>query len=276
MDSDWFNNVNPYWSKMVYILKKFDQKEVYDSYDGVTNQINTNTFTLNNENGILQQPNTYIPSSFTPNYTTFTNDVIEKVRQDYIEGKVDSVIINEQYIPLRLTLTNPFNKDNNEVGTESDNIILNNTTHFYVVFRVLNQNGEPVGYSKNIIVSEDFKENTITEKDWNIIHVGDIQNKGGRVWSIDINAKLTLFIDRSEVGDDFTIDVSTYFNNLIVYYFYLNEVDTYSNNRIVPQTISVELLDGAKFNISTNNTYKRSGANFNLNDIWNNEFNIFN
>jgi hypothetical protein len=35
-------------------------------------------------------------------------------------------------------------------------------------------------------------------------------------------------------------------------------------------------LDGAKFNISTNNTYKRSGANFNLNDLWNNEFNIFN
>ena len=275
MDSDWFNNVNPYWSKMVYILKKFDQKEVYDSYDGVTNQINTSTFTLNNENGILQQPNTYIPSSFTPNFTTFTNEIIEKVRQDYIDGKVDSVIINEQYIPLRLTLTNPFNKDNNEVGTESDNIILNNTTHFYVVFRVLNQHGEPVGYSKNVIVSEDFID-TITENDWNIIRVGDIPNKGGRVWSIDINAKLTLFIDRSEVGDDFTIEVSTHFNNLIVYYFFLNEEDTYLNNRIVPQTIDIELLDGANFNISTNNTYKRSGANFNLNDIWNNEFNIFN
>ena len=275
MDSDWFNNVNPYWSKMVYILKKFDQKEVYDSYDGVTNQINTSTFTLNNENGILQQPNTYIPSSFTPNFTTFTNEIIEKVRQDYIDGKVDSVIINEQYIPLRLTLTNPFNKDNNEVGTESDNIILNNTTHFYVVFRVLNQNGEPVGYSKNVIVSEDFID-TITENDWNIIRVGDIPNKGGRVWSIDINAKLTLFIDRSEVGDDFTIEVSTHFNNLIVYYFFLNEEDTYLNNRIVPQKIDIELLDGANFNISTNNTYKRSGANFNLNDLWNNEFNIFN
>lgn len=276
MDNDWFNNSNPYWSKMVYILKKFDQKEVFESYEGETNQINTNTFTLNNGNGILQQPNTYIPSTFTPNYTTFTNEVIEKVRQDFVEGKVDSVIINEQYVPLRLALTNPFNKDNVEVGDESDKIIFNNTTHFYVVFRVLNQNGEPVGYSKNIIVSEDFKEETITEKDWNIIRVGDIPNQGGRVWSIDINAKLTLFIDRSEVGDNFTIDISAYFNNLIVYYFYLNEVDTYLNNRIVPQTISVELLDGAKFNISTNNTYKRSGANFNLNDIWNNEFNIFN
>lgn len=275
MDSDWFNNSNPYWSKMVYILKKFDQKEVFDSYIGETNQINTSTFTLNNGDGILQQPDTYIPASFTPNYTTFTNEAIEKVRQDYIEGKVDSVIINEQYVPLRLTLTNPFNKYNVEVGTETDNIIFNNTTHFYVVFRVLNENGEPVGYSKNIIVSEDFNEETITDNTWNIIRVGDIPNQGGRVWSIDINVKLTLFIDRSTAGDNFTIDISAYFNNLIVYYFCLNEVDTYLNNIIAPQTISVKLLDGVEFNISTNNTYKRSGANFNLNDIWNNEFNIF-
>lgn len=275
MDSEWFNSNNPYWSKMAFVLKKFDQKEVYDSYEGKTEQLNTNTFELNNANGIQQQPNTYIPSSFTPKYMPFTNSVIDSVRQEFINGEVDSVIINEQYIPMRLTLTNPFNSNNEEAGTESDKIIFNDTTHFYVVFRVLDQNGEPVGYSKNIIVSEDFKEETITEKDWNIIRVGDIFNKGGRVWSIDINAKLSLFIDRSEVGNDFTIDVSTYFNNLIVYYFYLNEEDTYLNNRIVPQTIDIEVLEGGKFNISTNNTYKRSGADFNLNDLWNNEFNVF-
>ena len=43
----------------------------------------------------------------------------------------------------------------------------------------------------------------------------------------------------------------------------------------MPQTITVEMLGNTKFDLSTNNTYKRSGANFTLNDLWNKEFNLF-
>ena len=275
LDTTWFNNSNPYWNKMAYILEKLNTKEEYNSYEGVTEPLRTSYFLLNNSDGILQQPNTYIPKSFQPIYSTLSNQILDDVRQEFLEDKIDTIIINKQSYPFRLTVTNPYNSNNEPTGTTTDKIILNQSTHLYVVFRLLNENQEPVAYSRNVIINENYEGGSING-DWNIIKIPALTNKGDRTWSVDFNVNFEFLIDRQQVGSDFYIDVSSYFQDLTVYYFYLNEEDTYLTNRIVPQTMTVEMLGNTKFDLSTNNTYKRSGANFTLNDLWNKEFNLFN
>ena len=44
LDTTWFNNSNPYWNKMAYILEKFNTKEEYSSYEGVTEPLRTSYF----------------------------------------------------------------------------------------------------------------------------------------------------------------------------------------------------------------------------------------
>lgn len=274
LDTTWFNNSNPYWNKMAYILEKFNTKEEYSSYEGVTEPLRTSYFLLNNSGGILQQPNTYVPKSFEPIYSTFSNQIIDDVRQEFLEDKIDTIIINKQSYPFRLTVTNPYDYNNEQTGTTTDKIILNQGSRLYVVFRLLNENREPVALSRNVIINENYDGGSING-DWNIVKIPALTNKGGRTWSVDFNVNFEFLIDRQQVGSNFYIDVASYFENLTVYYFYLNKEDVYLKNRIVPQTITVEMLGNTKFDLSTNNTYKRSGANFTLNDLWNKEFNLF-
>ena len=60
----------------------------------------------------FQQPNTYVPKSFEPIYSTFSNQILDDVRQEYLEDKIDTVIINKQSYPFRLTVTNPYDYNN--------------------------------------------------------------------------------------------------------------------------------------------------------------------
>lgn len=272
----WFSNENPYWSKLVYMLERFDTKEEAESYEGITEYLPLSSFILNNSSGeILAAPNTYIPQVHNQIRVTYTDEVFENVRQHFIEDKIDSIVINKQKIQVKLTVTNPFNYKNTVVGVSTDKIIFGPSTQLFVVFRLLNSTGQPVGFSKNVIVGENYNGGSING-DWNIIKVGSLNNTVDRTWEITFDIDLTMLIDRNTVNDRFTVDVSSYFNSNIAYLFYLNEYDTYLNNRIAPQTINISITGGSKYSIYTNNTIKRSGYNFTLNDLWNNEFNLFN
>lgn len=271
----WFNDENPYWAKLVYMLERFDTKEELESYEGLTQHLPLASFLLNNGGGeILQAPNTYIPQVQNQIRVTYSDEVFDKVRQDFIDDKIDSIIINKQKIPVKLKLTNPYDYNNNAVGTSTDKIIFNPTTQLFIVFRILDVYGHPIAFSRNVVVGENYNGGSING-DWNIIKVGELSNTSDRTWEIDFNIEFTLLIDRNIVGDNFNVDISAYFNSNVAFLFYLNEYDTYQRNRIAPQTINVSISDGAKYNINTNNTTRRSGYKFTLNELWNNEFNPF-
>lgn len=275
LDGTWFSRTNPYWNRLIYMLEPFNTKEEYKSYEGTTEDLRISYFLLKNSDGIQQQPNTYVPISYNPIYSTFSNPVLDDLKEKFNNKEIDSIIINKQSYPFRLTLTNPFDYNNEETGTSTDSIIFNPTTRMYVMFRLLNENNEPVAYSRNIIVGENFNGGSINGDEWNVIKVPALTNRGNRTWCVDFPVNFEFLIDREQVGESFNIEVTSYFNDLIVYYFYLNEYDTYLRNRIVPQTMSVDMLGGTIYDVSTNDSIKRTGANFTLNDLWNNDFNVF-
>ena len=265
LDEVWFNNTNPYWSNLTYMLKQLDYKGELIT-DSKNTELATTIFTLNLIDGEIQQaPNTYTPSAnstnFKPVYTGQTN--FEQSNTFYIDNTV----------PLKIILTTP--RDNNAEVVETttdDKVIFNSGTHLYVIYNLKDKDGNIVNTYRNVIISEDYGGGSING-DWNIIKVKELRrNDTTNTFSTIVNTKCQFIIDETYSGE-YTIECATYFNSFYAYYFYLNEEDTYLKNRLVFDSIELR-LDKTDF-IETRSK-GRTGYKFTLNDLWDNEFNLFN
>ena len=278
MDGAWFNKTNPYWSKLVYILEKFDISEELTDGEGEVESLNLNSFLLNlNSSGHIQlAPSTYVPSIQSQIATTFSTPVIEEIRSKFENEEASVITVKQQDLALRLTIRNPYSVTETYVGSSTDKIIYNSDSLFAVNFRLIDSNGNVVSECKNALVSPDNSYGEARFNGVNKIIVDNNQFKwiSDKTWVYDFRVDFQFAVDKSKVGDNFYIDCVVYQESNNPYLFYLNSVA--QANRIAPQTISFEIIgDNENFTYYGYGIINRSFSPFDLNELWNNEFNPF-
>lgn len=275
MDKSWFNKSNPYWNKMVYILEKFAAQTDIEVGDGEVEGFRAGYYLLNLNGGHIQlAPSTYAPSITSPIATTFTNPAIEEIRTKFSNDEIDNVVLQQDSMTVRMTITNPYSVTESYVGTATDKIIYNDSSIFRIDFRLIDSNGNVAAEYKNALITENNSFGEARFKDVNKIYVGDFVWDSNGKWHVDFKVKYDFVIQKGAVGDNFYIDCSVYQESNNPYLFYLNSVS--QANRIAPQTISFDILStNGNFEYYGYGILNRSFAPFNLNELWNNEFNPF-
>lgn len=270
LDDSWFTEENPYWSKLVYLLKKIYQKTTASKED-----INDATLGEFENNG----HNSYTPS-LKPNgiWQEFDATVFSSIHNDFLEGKIDSFSFDSK-IPLTINLDNCTVNNNGTINTSTKNyVILSTGTYFNVGFRVKDESGNVVYEAPSV------KLYTSYNGKWNYtdgVVIDYFTKKGNGNYEVTVDIPFGLTIDRGEVGDDYSIEVVVYSytpRSDIETILYGTDVGdpTITNIPSDGVVITPSSINFSAPTLSVDvNIVKRSNSSFTLNDLWNNEFNLF-
>lgn len=286
LDNSWFNERNPYWCKMVYMLSKFNTKEELTSEtDNISNftLLSTKLRPGTSDVPILYYPYTYSPSTLEEQWVEFTGVEYEKLRTQFRNGEIDVITINQD-LPIDIILTNPRNKNKVEVGTTSDKIFMGAGAHIHIQFALFDENGNRVASYTSYVCGYDYTAENMGAANSTVYKVDGIAIPSNRVIIQRVGGKMKLNIERSLVGNDFSIKMFAKYvvvptngemlSRYIEPIYFLNSLNF--NNIVAFDNIKISLPANAKLIYTTTNTFKRSGFRFTLNDLWNNEFNPFN
>ena len=285
LDNSWFIDVNPYWSKLVYILEKFQTKAEFDSHEdnsaGFT-LLNSNLRTGSNDVPVLTYPYTYSPSTIDTQWVTYSGIEYNKLKTEYENGNVDGIWINQE-VPIAITLTNPRNTDRQTIGDANTVFYWGPNAQAIIVFELLDGNGNHVAYSRSKVYGNDFVGDRNTEGYYGSYAMPSVRHKSGRVWEQTVKAKMNFYIDRDVVGNSFSIRIKANYNlqpyngEMLSRYpeqaYFINSFNT--DNIVVFDNVKIQLAEGAKITYTTSDVIKRTNSSFTLNDLWNNEYNVF-
>ena len=285
LDNSWFNERNPYWCKMVYMLSKFNTKEELTSEtDNISNftLLSTKLRPGTSDVPILYYPYTYSPSTLEEQWVEFTGVEYEKLRTQFRNGEIDVITINQD-LPIDIMLTNPRNKNKVEVGTTSDKIFMGAGAHIHIQFALFDENGNRVASYTSYVCGYDYTAENMGAENSTVYKVDGIAIPSNRVIIQRVGGKMKLNIERSLVGNDFSIKMFAKYvvvptdgemlSRYIEPIYFLNSLNF--NNIVAFDNIKISLPANTKLIYTTTNTFKRSGFRFTLNDLWNNEFNPF-
>ena len=286
LDNSWFNERNPYWCKMVYMLSKFNTKEELTSEtDNISNftLLSTKLRPGTSDVPILYYPYTYSPSTLEEQWVEFTGVEYEKLRTQFRNGDIDVITINQD-LPIDIILTNPRNKNKVEVGTTSDKIFMGAGAHIHIQFALFDENGNRVASYTSYVCGYDYTAENMGAANSTVYKVSGISIPSNRVIIQRVGGKMKLNIERSLVGNDFSIKMFAKYvvvptngemlSRYIEPIYFLNSLNF--DNIVAFDNIKISLPANTKLIYTTTNTFKRSGFRFTLNDLWNNEFNPFN
>lgn len=263
----WFNDSNPYWTQLVYILNLLDYKDNPETNSEIIEPIVFENYVLNDS------LDSYTPNVSSTNIKTINWQIIDDIKQKFKSNEIDRAVFN-QNISFEFKLNNPYNYKNEEVGSSDDYIIFGNTTHIQIGVLLYDSNGNIVKRNNNFIIGSNYSNISNIPSDFNIITVDKIRFDENREWKIELPINLSLVVDKNEVGEDFEIKLFVKFADNLLYLFYLNNIDTQLNNRVKPQSIDIKLLSSVAPQFYTDKK-RRSHSKFTLNDLWNNEYNLF-
>lgn len=270
LDDSWFTEENPYWSKLVYLLKNIYQKTTASKED-----ISGATLGEFENNG----HNSYTPS-LKPNgiWQEFDATVFGSIHNDFLEGKIDSFSFDSK-IPLTINLDNCTVNNNGTINTSTKNyVILSTGTYFNVGFRVKDESGNVVYEAPSVKLYTSYNGR------WNYtdgVVIDYFTKKGNGNYEVTVDMPFGLTIDRGEVGDDYSIEVVVYSytpRSDIETILYGTDVGdpTITNIPSDGVVITPSSINFSAPTLSVDvNIVKRSNSNFTLNDLWNNEFNPF-
>ena len=271
MNTGWFNDRNPYWSKMVYILQRLSQNTNSKVYESVLKNITFGNFTLTDSYNNYYSPRM---SSHAANITwksiLSNSTFLQNVRADFKQNKFDNISFN-QTIPVKLSFNNIYYDD---VLATQNYIIFAGGYFININFRLKDENGNVVFTNIPVYLHH---PSTTNFKGIDVPVTG-IPKKSAGQYEITVDIPFNMIIDRNTVGNDFDIEAAVYSSDIysrtddtILYL-----VDSTSGGdiyRAVAKTITVGPLD-TEISVTTSNN-KRSNSRFTLNDLWNNEFNPF-
>ena len=270
LDDSWFTEENPYWSKLVYLLKNIYQKTTASKED-----ISDATLGEFENNG----HNSYTPS-LKPNgiWQEFDATVFGSIHNDFLEGKIDSFSFDSK-IPLTINLDNCTVNNNGTINTSTKNyVILSTGTYFNVGFRVKDESGNVVYEAPSVKLYTSYNGR------WNYtdgVVIDYFTKKGNGNYEVTVDIPFGLTIDRGEVGDDYSIEVVVYSytpRSDIETILYGTDVGdpTITNIPSDGVVITPSSINFSAPTLSVDvNIVKRSNSSFTLNDLWNNEFNLF-
>lgn len=260
LDKDWFSSTNPYWSRLVYMLKRLITNSNGKNYSSILDSSVFGSFSYNSSNS------SYAPSLRNPiNWIPF-NYFIEDVRKEFRNGEFDNITFNTK-IPTTIKLDG--------VNSTKNYVILAGGFYINVAFRLKDENGNVVYTTTPTCLHDD---NT-TVFEGNGVSVSGIPKITNGKYEFNFETNLSMNIERNVVGNDFSIECAVYTTDLydrtdetILY-----DCDSISGgdiSRVLPNIISIENAQTKIAIIASNN--KHSYSKFTLNDLWDNEFNLFN
>ena len=288
LDSNWFNASNPYWSKLVYMLKRLDIKNENKTNEDTTDKISLQSCNLRSGDDnvpVPRYPYTYSPSTLSEQWIEFSGlKYIDEIKGSFERGDIDTIIINQE-IPIDIILNNPRNAKREEVGTSTDKLVMGPGAHISVVFGVYDENNSLVDWHTTAVCGTSYEANNLGNPEM-VYELASIPNSGGRIWSTTVSGKMVFLIDRNTVGSTFTIKMYAKYvivptgNDMLSSYiepvYFLNSIDSKWNNIVVFDNVQIAIPNNTKITYATSDIIKRSNGVFTLNDLWNNEFNPFN
>lgn len=257
MDRDWFNNTNPYWNKMVYILKPFDSK----NDKTVTN---TNFYMLSSYGiGWGGDINDYVQPQTTG--IDFT-DRMEAVQ--IIDNNNMIELSNDYTIIFNTIYTIEFN-----IGT-NNNLRLNPSNGLQYSFLVKDENSNVLEEVKYLMVDNSYSGSTDGYSE--VMRFDRVAAGSFRDYP-----KLYLVLDKGKYNniDKVKLELQAVWLNTNAPFLDNN------NNPFIPTPSQYTgYVNLHLYNAPTNNPISckvinnpfRSYTHFTLNNLWNNEFNIFN
>lgn len=248
---NWFNEGNPYWMNLVYFLKKFDQKKsnsddnYYEFYG----------------NPLKFYPNLQAPISYDGS-TVYRSSIIENIPRinrenwnfnvvdgDYVYNRFKCKMMLSGNINGNINTPITFNEDNCLIIKV--NLVCNTPQTKTIVVYNINTQNEVI---KNLYQNADIPYPVAPEPD------GDSDNGAG--WGI--NFETIISETSSLLGPLYGIQLeANWLNNNNPF----NAGDEVTN-------VYLELQQGQIYSTITEN-YNRSFRGFILNDLWDNEYSIF-
>ena len=259
LNQDWFNKTNPYWTRLVYMLKSFNVKDTSNvaSQDIVTKIANTITSwypaeatSLSRDPGWTKSKGIYL--TFENNSsTTLENYPLPNANYNIIKVFVGNVILRLNNFGGNVTSFNPNNPLNIRI--------------------VLTGNETIERYIKIVPTGTDIE---VDDKTTVALNFNDLQTitENGRQYTV-----------LPELQAFFKIDEKTFGNNIKITY-YLNwekesnptKDGSLTSSGNTASSISLDLSSAVgSVNVTSYNDVFRSGAEFTLNDLWNSEINLF-
>lgn len=253
LDNNWFNVANPYWSKLVYMLKQFNT-------DNDNKNFNSGEWNLGTFNWLRN--NLYTPSLKTQNWVVVSDSGLNSALSDFMERKFDMLTFNTE-LPIKMLIKDAhISAPNSNTLADTDYLITPAGFTINVAFRLKNENGVVV---KNLPIKV-FYSKTVFRK----ISTGN--------YELNVDIPFGLTIDRNMVGDSFTIEAAVYTtsprDDVETTFYCVNDTEAeipVGTNIAIPKVFEVKSINSL---IKASNN-KRSNSRFVLNDLWNNEVNLF-
>lgn len=248
---NWFNEGNPYWMNLVYFLKKFDQKKSNSDDNYYEFYGNPLKFYPNLQAPISYDGSTVYRSSIIENIPRINREnwTFNVVDGDYVYNRFKCKMMLSGNINGNINTPITFNEDNCLIIKV--NLVCNTPqTKTIVVYNIDTQN-EVI---KNLYQNADIPYPVAPEPD------GDSDNGAG--WGI--NFETIISETSSLLGPLYGIQLeANWLNNNNPF----NAGDEVTN-------VYLELQQGQIYSTVTEN-YNRSFRGFILNDLWDNEYSIF-
>jgi hypothetical protein len=215
--------------------------------------------------------NRYIPSLRSPIAWQPVSGFLDNVRTDFIANKFDNITFNS---PITCKLILAETKYGDGTLSSMDYVILAGGFYINIAFRLKDANGNVV-YTT---IPYCLHDNNTTVFEGNGIEVTGIPKVYNGRYEFNFNIDIGLTIDRNVVGNDFSIECAVYTTDLYgrtddtILYAVPSPSggDTY---RVSPDVLTVR-TSASNIVVNTSNK-KRSNSKFTLNDLWNNEVNLF-
>lgn len=270
LDGSWFNYTNPYWSRLVYILSKLNRRKEGKIYKSTLNSTFGN-FTLTDSTNHYYSPRLSNTKTITWSSIINNTNFLNTVRNDFIQNKFNNITFS-QTIPIKLSLKNVYN--DSTLATENY-ITLANGYHININFRVKDANGNVVFTNIPICL---HNPNSTNFEGFGV-EIDGIPKKTTGEYEITFDIPFNMVIERGVVGDNFDIEVAVYSSDIYnrpedTIFYLINNLSGDSIYRTYPETITVTPFE-TEISVTTSNN-KQSFSKFDLNELWNNEFNPFN
>ena len=248
---NWFNEGNPYWMNLVYFLKKFDQKKSNSDENYYEFYGNPIKFYPNLQEPILYDGSTVYRSSIIENIPRINREnwTFNVVDGDYVYNRFKCKMMLSGNINGNINSPITFNEDNCLIIKV--NLICNTPQTKTIIVYNIDTKNEVI---KNLYQNADIPYPVAPEPD------GDSDNGAG--WTI--NFETIISETSSLLGPLYGIQLeANWLNNNNPF----NAGDEVTN-------VYLELQQGQIYSTVTEN-YNRSFRGFILNDLWDNEYSIF-
>lgn len=268
LDESWFNEYNPYWNNLVYMLKMLDiSKE----------NLLINTYDMRFFNDVLgwnessNVPTTTLYSTLKPmqQFSPEEKKPIVKWDIDVRPFNTNAIISTNKNYQLRLQTEAVYNNGNRNIFklnpanaleiTVNTNYIEVNPDNTYTFITSLGKT--------YLICDTEYTGNT--DGYYKVIRIGEADNSNASFSRFFFDLPLGINLSNI-IGDNFysyiSLDAKWVNNNDMIY--------NVTSKRVSDAWVRLYASD-ADFKITISEDVKRSNTHFTINDVWDNEYNIF-